>query len=291
MKTCPWRRFAAAVLMTAGIALVCLCFTAPSPATAADDGAVLATIGETTITRAEFDAEVAGLPENYRLMAAEPAVQKEFLDSLVTRNVLFQTARKKGVLEEPAIRRQIDEFTRKLAVSTLLEREVEQQVAKISGEEARKYYTAHPDEFRQGSQVRARHILVADRREAEKLRAHLQDGKADFAALAREHSTCPSAERGGDLGFFSRDRMDKPFTDVAFALKPGELSNVVETRFGFHLIRVEETRAARQQEFDEVEEMLTERLRMERKNRLFTELVDRLKKELVVETHPERLDR
>jgi peptidyl-prolyl cis-trans isomerase C len=284
MKTVFKRRLTAIIPLF----IAALSMLAPPPAAA--EPTALAIVAGDPITRAEFDTELAGLPENYRAMAADPAVQKEFLDTLVTREVLFRMAEKKGLLAEPAIRKQIDDYTRKLAVATLLEREVEQQVARITAAEAKEYYTAHPDEFRQGAQVHARHILVGEQKEAARLLAQLKSGTADFADLARKHSTCPSAERGGDLGFFTRDRMDKPFADAAFALQPGELSEVIKTRFGYHIIKVEETRPAHQQDFDEVKEMLIERLRMERKNQLFTELVAQLKKEFGVEIHPERLD-
>lgn len=73
-------------------------------------------------------------------------------------------------------------------------------------------------------------------REIEALKAQI-DGGADFAALAREHSDCPSAEEGGDLGAFGRGQMVKPFEDTAFGLPVGGTSGVVETQFGYHLIK------------------------------------------------------
>jgi hypothetical protein len=106
---------------------------------------------------------------------------------------------------------------------------------------------------RPGLQVRARHILLrvppdatpAQRdtliRRAQEIRTQARAGQ-DFAELARQHSEDPAAERGGDLGFFGRGQMVAPFEEAAFALEPGEVSDVVETPFGFHIIRLEEQR-------------------------------------------------
>lgn len=87
------------------------------------------------------------------------------------------------------------------------------------------------------SKVRASHILVGSRKEADKLMNRLKAG-AKFEDLARKHSQCPSGKRGGDLGFFGRGQMVKPFEDVAFTLNVGDVSNPVQTQFGFHLIKV-----------------------------------------------------
>lgn len=123
-------------------------------------------------------------------------------------------------------------------------------------------YKSNPKRFEQAEQVRARHILVAAketnaRSTAEKLLSDLKAG-ADFDALAKTKSQDPgSASRGGDLGFFARGRMAPAFEEAAFALvKPGDLSGVVETSFGFHIIRLEERKAAGPQAFAEVREQL-----------------------------------
>ncbi len=137
-------------------------------------------------------------------------------------------------------------------------------------------YEAQRDRFNAAEKVRARHILFrvspgADeavkaeaRARAEQVLQQVRDG-GDFAALAAEHSEGPTAEKGGDLGFFVRGQMVGPFDEVAFTLEPGASSDLVETEFGFHIIRVEEKRAAVEQTFDEVaRELAEERLRKRR---------------------------
>ena len=118
----------------------------------------------------------------------------------------------------------------------------------VSEADARAYFDAHPDEFKMPERVHASHILVKvdpnasdaskaeSRKKLEGIKARL-DGGEDFAKLAEENSDCPSSAKGGDLGFFTRGQMVAPFEEAAFALNPGDTSDVVETRFGFHLIK------------------------------------------------------
>lgn len=148
----------------------------------------------------------------------------------------------------------------------------------VSEDDIRKYYEEKKDtRFTEPRQVRARHILLRvppdatekQKREArEKLEAwrrEIVEQGADFAALAREHSEDPgSKEAGGELGWFGEGRMVKPFEKAAFALSPGEVSQVVETPFGLHLIQVEEVRDARVRPLEEVREEIAEEIRRER---------------------------
>jgi peptidyl-prolyl cis-trans isomerase C len=118
----------------------------------------------------------------------------------------------------------------------------------VSADEISAFYKANPEKFQAPERVRASHILLVTaptdgedvkeqkRRKLEGIKAEIDTG-ADFAELARKHSNCPSAQRGGDLGYFSRNQMVKPFEEAAFGLEPGTVSDIVETRFGFHLIK------------------------------------------------------
>lgn len=91
------------------------------------------------------------------------------------------------------------------------------------------------------SQVKASHILVETEEESKNLYKELTENGKDFAELAMQYSSCPSGQNGGDLGFFGKGVMVKPFEDAAFSLKTGEISNPVQTQFGWHLIKVTDT--------------------------------------------------
>ncbi len=249
---------------------------------------VLATVGTEKITRKDFTAELDKLPPQYRQMANDPEIKKEFLNTLVTRNLLYQEGMRQKMLQEPEVQEKIADFTKKVVVAALLDKEVNDKVKNISDKELEKYYQEHQQEFQQPKQVRARHILLKDEKTADQVLARLKKGE-DFAKLARENSTCPSKSRGGELGFFTRQQMVKEFSDAAFALQPGEISPVVKTQFGYHIIQVEEVKKGRQQSFAEVKEQLREKIAAEKKNKYFNDYVAALKKQIKVQTYPQRL--
>lgn len=140
-------------------------------------------------------------------------------------------------------------------VERLLESEMASRVA-VDDAAVDAFYRDNPDQFEQGESVRASHILVsapaddeatraAAREKAADLLAQIRAG-ADFATLAREHSNDPgSAANGGDLGFFPQGQMVGPFNDAAFSLEPGAVSDLVETEYGFHIIKVAEKQPGR----------------------------------------------
>ncbi len=141
----------------------------------------------------------------------------------------------------------------------------------VSDEKISTFYKENPTFFEASEEVSARHILfkveagaddetkAAAKAKAEAALKRVTAGE-DFATLATELSEGPSGPKGGDLGFFSKDRMVAPFADAAFALKPGETSGVVETRFGYHIIRVEERNDARTVPLDEVRDRIRQGL-------------------------------
>jgi len=142
-----------------------------------------------------------------------------------------------------------------LLIEALLAPEID-----ISEEDLHAYYDENPQQFVEPEQVQARHILVEDRETAEDLIRQLEEG-ADFADLAREHSTdTVSAENGGDLGWFTRGRMVEPFEEAAFGAEPGAVVGPVETQFGFHVIEVLDKKAERTIPFEEAREQIRETL-------------------------------
>lgn len=142
--------------------------------------------------------------------------------------------------------RLMSDIERTLLIRALLAPNVE-----VTDEEVRTFFDSNSHLFAQQEMVRARHILVKTEDEAKALRQQLVDG-ADFAELAQQHSTdTGSAARGGDLGWFGRGVMVEPFEKAAFALEVGEISEPVETSFGYHLILVEEKAEAKDAEFND----------------------------------------
>jgi peptidyl-prolyl cis-trans isomerase C len=165
---------------------------------------------------------------------------------------------------------------RDMTITKLIDDEIASKIA-VTPEQVNDFYAKNPDQFKQGESVRASHILSAVPKGADaaaktqaraKAEQVLKDVKAgnDFAALAKEHSADPgSAANGGDLGFFQQGQMVGPFNDAAFTLAPGTTSDLVETDFGFHIIKVVEKKEGRAIPLEEVKPQVEQYL--ERLNR------------------------
>lgn len=149
-------------------------------------------------------------------------------------------------LEEFMKKRSTDPMIRRIRLQAMLIEKLFPEKIKVTDEDVKK-------KFDEARRVRASHILIdtrqlktdeekaAAKKKAEEIFVEVKKPGADFAALAKEHSACPSKSQGGDLGFFARHgQMVEPFAEAAFALKPGEISNVVETQFGYHIIKTTE---------------------------------------------------
>lgn len=137
----------------------------------------------------------------------------------------------------------------------------------ISEDEAKKYFEGNKDNY---VQIRARHILVKSEEEAKKILKRIKDGE-DFAALAKEKSIdTVSAKNGGDLGYFSKGQMVKEFEDVAFSLKKGEVSDIVKTEFGYHIIKVED----RLDKYEDAKEAVVSDLQNQKFNENLNKLMD-----------------
>jgi len=250
------------------------------------------------------------------------ALKKEVLDGLIEREVLYQKSQQVGIkVDAQKVDEQLagikkrfpneEEFQKALASMNLTEAEVRTQIQRglairglidkevadkvvVTEEETKAYYTGNPQFFKQPEQVKASHILIkvepnaddaakeAARNKIREVRQKLSAG-GDFAELAKEYSEGPSGPSGGDLGYFRRGQMVKPFEDTAFSMQVNQVSDVVETRFGYHLIKVYEKTPEKTLAYDEVKEKISERLKREKIQKGAQEYVENLKKDAKIE--------
>jgi peptidyl-prolyl cis-trans isomerase C len=180
-----------------------------------------------------------------------------------------------------------------LVISKMMEAEVSTTPG-ASDADAKEFYEKNPDKFKQNEQVRASHILIrvdekADAAAKQKARAQvdalLKRAKAgdDFAKLAKENSADGSAAQGGDLGLFGRGQMVPAFDEAAFSLKPGQISEVVTTQFGYHIIKVTERKDASTVPLDQVSERIKQFLSGQKKQQKADEFITALKQKSRIE--------
>jgi peptidyl-prolyl cis-trans isomerase C len=230
-------------------------------------------------------------------------------ETLVNRTLLLQQAQSMGIdVKENLVAKALDEFKaafkdeaaynkaleemgfseamlkeqikKGLTIKALVDQAVLKKVS-VSDQQVRAYYDENPNLFRKPEQVKASHILVQVPQDADEakqatalatiqgLKTRIDNGE-NFATLAQQYSDCPSKAKGGDLGFFNRKQMVPPFSEAAFALEPGQTSDVVQTRFGYHLIRATEYQAEQTMAFNDVKDAISKRLRQEQEGKRST---------------------
>jgi len=156
---------------------------------------------------------------------------------------------------------------------------------KISDADVKKFYTENKtSKFTYPDTVKASHILIKDKAKAEEVLAKVKAPNADFEKLAKEFSEDPgSAAKGGDLGFFAKDQMVKPFADAAFSLKPDTISDLVQSEFGYHIIKVTDRKKAGVMPFDEIKSEIKKFLEDEQKVKALQTFIDAQKSQTKVE--------
>ena len=249
-------------------------------------------------------------------------IKKQVLENLIARELLYQESQKKGIkVDQQEIDAQLtglkgrfpneaefknalsrnnlteadlrSQFERDLAIKKLLDGQIGDKSA-VSEKETRAYYDSNLETFKKPEQVRASHILIkvdpgADeakkaeaRTKIESLQTKLKKGE-DFGALAKEYSEGPSGPKGGDLGFFGRGQMVKPFEETAFAMKPGQVSDMVETNFGYHLIMVSDRTPEGTIPYEEVKDRLQQFLKQQKVQEAIAQYVETLKGKAKIE--------
>jgi len=257
---------------------------APPPPVVAPEVKVLATVNGDPITLGEFQERFAraGLkPEK----EAEFQVKEEFLNRLIERKMMLREAQRRRIkVSLPEINKRVEtmrteqgkdvketlgglgidfekwksDIWEDLMIEKLIARDVVRTL-RVPSAEVRRYYQENPHEFQRPEQVRVRQIVVATEDEAQKVLDQLLNEKADFAALARQKSTAPEAEEGGNLGFFAMGEMPGEF-NVVFGLPRGGISSVVKSPYGFHIFKLEEKRKAGKMGLEEASKDITEKL-------------------------------
>jgi peptidyl-prolyl cis-trans isomerase C len=229
---------------------------APAPPAAASDPAtsdpVVAKVNGQDIRASDVREAMSGLPDEYRSLPPNMLFPM-MLDQLVDRKALVLLAQKQGLDKDPQVQRQMTRAADSALQNALLSRDVGPSVTE---QKVKERYDATVANKPGEEEVHARHILVGSEDEAKKIIAQLKGG-ADFAQLAKEHSTDPGAAQGGDLGWFKKGDMLPEFSAAAFALQPGQITDTpVHTQYGWHVIKVEGRRQAPPPSFEQAREQL-----------------------------------
>jgi peptidyl-prolyl cis-trans isomerase C len=245
-------------LLVAPLLLLAACGKSNAPV-AAEPTESVATVNGKAISKADFDKYV----DDIQRQAGQPITpdqRTQLLDQYISLRLAAEAADKDGIAKKPEVAKDLDQARMNVLVDAEIKKYLEEHP--VTDAELKPEYDAQvaamPHEYH------ARHILVDDKATADQITKDLKGG-ADFAKLAAQKSKDPSGKNGGDLGWFTPDSMVKPFAEAVQALKPGQMTDQpVQSQFGWHIIKLEESRAASAPAFDDVKDRVRQMVQRKR---------------------------
>lgn len=217
---------------------------------ASDSGPVLASIGKAKITTDYFNDRISKLPKRYQ--GRVKLHKGAFLDELIDDVLLHQKALEHGLDKDEEVRAMAAEAEKKILIARLLKEEVDDKI-EITDEDIEEFYRQYQDKYMTPEVMRASHILLLNASDAEEVSEALSNG-ASFEELARSRSIDPTAQRGGDIGYFPKGQLMPEFDSACSELEVGEVSGVVKTRLGYHIIKLTDRRSPETRPLEQVRE-------------------------------------
>lgn len=246
----------------------------PIPGEVTRTGEVLQVVNGKNVTQGMVDATLAQLPANVREQVIARGQLEQVKEDVLVSELLHQEAIKQKLHEKPEVKQALEVAARRALANALIEDVVKQRT---TDEAVKTWYNDHLVQFAR-PQVKASHILVKDKAAAEAILAEVKAG-GDFAKIATEKSEDKgSGKDGGSLGWFEKNRMVPEFAEAAFAGEKGAIVGPVESKFGFHVIKIEDKRDA-----VPVEEV-SEKIKSQLRNDIVTAYLDELKKGATITT-------
>ncbi|RQD68827.1 MAG: peptidylprolyl isomerase [Tindallia sp. MSAO_Bac2] len=245
-----------------------------------DQKQVLAIVEGREITQEDLDLVIQSLnPQQANQFQTEEGKQR-LLQELVNQELIFLDAVENGLESnldyQRALKKMKDNFLKQYAMNAMF------QQAEVTEEEIQKFYDENPDQFQQPEQTKASHILVDEEEEAQRIKEELDNG-ASFEEKAQESSGCPSGQKGGDLGYFSKGKMVPEFEAAALELNPGEISEPVKTQFGYHIIKVVDRKEGSTSDLEDVKDQLNQHLVAQKQQSIYLDTVNKLKEKYSIE--------
>ena len=234
-----------------------------------------------TITISQYIWEMDNLSEHTRASIKTIDDKSEFVQRLITQELLIEEAVKRGIPNDESIRYNIESYRKNLLINELLRREFEGMIT-VTEEEVKQYYYKNIGQFTT-EVVEASHILVKKREDAEMI-LKLLSHRNNFPELAVRFSVGPSAKSGGSLGEIARGQMMSDFEEALFLLeKPGDISSIVETDFGFHIIKLDKSKTIKTHPLKDVSATIRRIIADKKEKDLFENYVEDLKKRINIE--------
>lgn len=241
---------------------------------------VLAVVGEKEIRQSDFDTLLQQIGPQRAMQFQSPEGQKQLLDELIHQELFLIDGKANNIEASEEFQQELDfvkdNMIKQFAIRNLLD------TVTVEDNEIEAFYGENGAMFRNEEAVTASHILVDSEDKANVILEEIKGDKS-FEDAAKEYSSCPSAQNGGDLGNFTRGRMVPEFENAAFELAVGDISGVVQTQFGFHIIKVTEKTEASQKSLEDAKEEIANTVLLQKQQALYLEKVEAIKANVNVE--------
>ncbi|QDL92039.1 peptidylprolyl isomerase [Paroceanicella profunda] len=216
---------------------------------------VVATVDGEEITLGQINMVWAALPDQYKKLPGD-VLFPALIDQVVNQILLAKAGEEEGLDQTDGVKLAVENARRDAIAGALIRKSIDETV---TDEAVKAAYDAQVANLPEEQEINASHILVETEDEAKEIKAEL-DGGADFATLAKDKSTGPSGPQGGELGWFGKGQMVPAFEEVAFGLEKGQVSDPVQTQFGWHVIKLNDTRVKPKPTLDEIHDQLVNQL-------------------------------
>lgn len=258
----------------------------------ATNAGILVTIGNEVITEEDVAIEFENLPEQYKQYYQTEDGKKKILENLINQKILKLVAIKDGIDNDAEFKKDMSKLTERVLANYAVKRNILDKV-KATDAELEAKYNEVKEQYKTGEEVKASHILLmfkegmndVDKKalytKIEGILKEINDGK-DFGELAKANSDDGSGANGGSLGWFAKGVMVKPFEDACFTGEVGKVyPTIVETQFGYHIIKVDEKKPASYKSLEEIKDKLSEDIVASKRNESFAKWMEELKKEYI----------
>ena len=235
---------------------------------------ILATVGGQPITTEDLEMFIAQLGQRAQ-MYRSPEGMQAILAQVISNKLLLLDAKRNLFEAEPMFREELNRVKDNLLTSYATEKVIGN--ISCTEDELKKYYEDNKGRLQSGETVNASHILVKEEDEAKKILGDINSGAITFEDAAKEYSSCPSKENGGNLGEFGKGQMVPEFESAAFAMEVGQISEPVKTNFGYHIIKLIAKNESKTPEFNEVKDQLKEMLITEKQQKAYESKINHLK--------------
>ena len=240
---------------------------------------VMAKVDGREITRNDMELLISHLG-NQAMQFANPEGEKRLLDELINEELFYSHGVEIDVENDEIFKAELEKSKKSLIKQYMIGKTV--MAVKVEEFEVKGYYESHKSEFVSENSVNALHILMDDESKASGVIDEINDGLL-FSEAAKKYSKCPSKDKGGDLGFFSRGQMVPEFEEASFALELNKISAPVKTQFGYHIIKVVAKKEADSKSYEDMKMDLLKTLTAKKQSEAYLAKVEELKSKFTVE--------